>query len=53
MGGGGYYRQEGSNAHTEVSKQENMTHSTCSVAELRVYVMELKEEGLRRFLEVT
>lgn len=42
MGGGGYSRQGSNNVCTEMSKQENMTHSRCSVAELRVFIMELR-----------
>lgn len=35
MGGGGYSRQGNRNVCTEVSKEENMTHSSCSIAELK------------------
>lgn len=52
MGGGGYSRQGSNNVCTEMSKQENMTHSRCSVGELRVFIMELKEEGLGTFVGI-
>lgn len=41
--------ERSSNVCTEVSVQGNMTHSSCSVAELRAHIMESKETVLWTF----